>query len=304
MKIIFMGSAAFAVPTLNALIENGHEVALVVTQPDKPAGRGQHMHSPPLATRAKETGLQLYQPKSIKNEKVIAKLRGIVADIIIVVAYGKILPNEIINMTKFGCVNVHSSLLPKYRGAAPINWAIVNGETESGVTTMRICEELDAGDILLQEKVGIKDSDTTTDLHDKLADIGAKLLLRTIDDIKNNRAKPIPQDGSKATFAPILKKEDGHIDWTKSAKSIHNLVRGMLPWPSAYTKLEGKLLKIYSSRILDTNACCKPGTVHATKSELFFDTGDKQLLIEELQIEGKKRMRTEDFLKGHKIYAK
>lgn len=301
MKIIFMGSAAFAVPSLAALHNARYDLAVVVTQPDKPAGRGRKLTTPPVADRAKDLGLPVYQPKSVKSEKAIEKIRSYRPDMIVVVAYGKILPRELLDIPPLGCVNVHASLLPKYRGAAPINWAVVNGEKETGVTTMFINEELDAGDILLTKHIPIEEDDTSITLHDRLAPIGAGLLLETIDGLKGRSIELAPQDGSQATFAPMLKKEDGSIDWKKDAGSIRNLIRGMQPWPSAYTHLDGKMLRIFDAAVLEAITLDKPGTILDVEECIVVATGDGKLCIKELQLEGKKRMTARDFLHGHKI---
>jgi methionyl-tRNA formyltransferase len=301
MKIIFMGSAAFAVPSLNELHKAGHNIEVVITQPDKPAGRGRKLSSPPVAEQAKQSNLPLYQPKSVKAKKVIEKISSLEPDIIVIVAYGKILPKELLELPRLKCVNVHASLLPKYRGAAPMNWAIVNGEKETGVTTMFINEELDAGDMLLSKSIPIGDDDTTLTLQEKLASIGADVLLETIEKIKDGTIKPEPQDGTKATFAPIMKKEDGYINWNKGSLEIRNLIRGMQPWPSAYTHLDGKMLKIYCATILETTVTETPGTVLAAGDDIVVATGDGKLCINELQLEGKRRMTSTDFLHGHKV---
>lgn len=301
MNILFMGSAAFAIPSLSALSKSGHKVSAVITQPDKPAGRGQKLTSPPAAIAASKLGFELYQPKSIRNEKVLEKIAEFGPDIIVVVAYGKLLPKGLLDMPKYGCINLHPSLLPKYRGAAPIQWTIVNGEKESGVTTMRISEDLDAGDILLQEKTAIQEGETAVTLHDRLAEMGANLVLKTIDGLLKNTVKQIPQEASKVTFAPIIKKEDGLIDWSETALKIKNLILGMQPWPIAYTHLEGKQLKISAATINDHETTARPGTVTIVKNCLIVSTGQGSLSIGELQIEGKRKMNTVDFLNGHKL---
>jgi methionyl-tRNA formyltransferase len=301
MRIIFMGSAAFAVPSLAALHSAKYDVAMVLSQPDKPAGRGRHMTAPPLASFARNLGLPLYQPKSLKGDDAIGRIRECRPDMIVVVAYGKLLPKEVIDIPPEGCVNVHSSLLPKYRGAAPINWAIVNGEKETGVTTMFINEELDAGDILLKKRMPIGDDDTAITLHNKLAPLGAELLLETIEGLKKKAIRPEHQDGRAATYAPVIKKEDGVIHWEKSAASIRNLIRGMQPWPSAYTHLDGKMLRIFDANVLDAPALSPPGTILAAADSIVVATGSGKLSISELQLEGKNRLRAPDFLNGHKV---
>lgn len=301
MKIIFMGSAAFAVPSLDALHNAGHEILTVITQPDKPAGRGRQLASPPAANEAKQLGLPLYQPKSIKSQKVVDKIRSLNPELIVVVAYGKILPGELIDIPKLGCINVHASLLPKYRGAAPINWAVVNGEEETGITTMLINEDLDAGDMLLKEFVRIEDSDTAITLHDRLCPLGAKLLLETIEGLKRGSIIPKPQDHSAATPAPLIKKEDGLINWSADAVSIRDLVRGMQPWPTAYTHFEMKVLKLLDVTVLDESVKDRPGSAKVLGNFIVVATGRGRIRINELQLEGKRRMTSRDFLNGYKI---
>lgn len=298
-----MASAAFALPSLEAASQK-HEIALVVTQPDKPAGRGMNLKQCPVAARAAGLGLPLYQPKSIKSKKVLEKIFSFNPEIILVVAYGKMLPTELLNFPKYGCVNLHSSLLPKYRGAAPINWAVVNGEGVSGVTTMYISEELDAGDILLQEKTAILENDTAETLHNRLAQIGAKLLMKTIDGLADGSVVPTGQDSQKVTFAPIIKKEDGKIDWKKTTREIKNLIRGMQPWPGAFTFFKGKTLKFFNAEPVRSSFPGKPGEVVEISNGIVVATGDGFLRIDDLQIEGKRRMNYKDFLNGHKLEVK
>lgn len=301
MKIIFMGSAAFAVPSLEALIESEHEVTLAVTQCDKPSGRGLKVHECPVAAHANSKKIPLFQPLKLKDDSVCAHFSDIKPDLIVVVAYGKLIPREIFCLPKFECVNVHASLLPKYRGAAPINWAVVNGEEKTGVTTMKINERMDAGDILLQEEVKIDPTETATELHDRLAAIGAKLLIRTIEGLEKKTVEPLPQDESRATYAPMLKKEDGLIDWKKSGKEIFNLIRGMQPWPVAHTHLDSKMLKIYGAVISAESGGEAPGTVVKANKNLAVATGEGTLYLTDVQLEGKKRMPVDAFLRGHKI---
>ena len=301
MKIIFMGSAAFAVPSLNALIESGHEVLSVVTQCDKPAGRGLKVHACPVATFAQSNDIPFFQPTKLKEDLAFAHFSGLKPDLIVVVAYGKFIPDDILSLPKFGCVNVHASLLPKYRGAAPINRAVVNGEVKTGVTTMRLNEKMDAGDILLQEEVEIGAAETAIELHDRLAIIGANLLIETIQGIETKAVKPVPQNESAATYAPLLKKEDGLIDWKKSAREIFNLIRGMQPWPVAYTHLDGKMLKIFGAKTFDEKRGEPPGTILEASKNLAVATGSGTLYLTDVQLEGKKRMTVDTFLRGHKI---
>lgn len=301
MKLLFMGSAAFAVPSLEALASSGHEILEVVTQPDKPAGRGMHLHCCPVAELAREKNLPLYQPKSVKPPEVIEHIRLLAPEIIVVVAYGKILPTALLEIPPRGCVNVHSSLLPKYRGAAPINWAIVNGETETGVTTQRIVEELDAGDILLSIATTIDEVETAAQLHDRLAPMGAELLLTTLEQIEKGMITSRPQDPDEATWAPIIKKEDGYVDWSKPAHAIFNRIRGFVPWPGSFAMLEEKQLKIFEAAPADVQTQEAPGTVIESGKHLAVACGKGVLYLIEVQLEGKKRMTATDFLRGHKV---
>lgn len=299
MKIIFMGTAEFAVPSLNLIFEKKYNIVTVITQPDKKAGRGMKLTPPPVAVAASTLGLPLYQPKSVKSARVLDKIKALKPDLIIVVAYGKLLPNELLDIPPLGCINIHPSLLPKYRGAAPLNWPIINGDKQTGTTIMYINDELDAGDIILQETIDIAESDTTITIHNKLAPMSATLLAKAIEKIKT--LKPVPQDPAKATLAPILTKNDGLIDWNKSATEIRNRIRGMQPWPSAYTHLDGKRVRIFDATILDDSTPDKPGTLHLSGEHIVVATSSGKLSINELQLEGKKRMRVQDFLNGHKI---
>ena len=301
MKIIFMGSAGFAVPSFDALVDSKHEILEVITQPDKPAGRGKKITQCPMAKAASEHGLKLYQPKSVKKSDTIEHIAEIAPDIIVVVAYGKILPNELLNIPPMKCINVHSSLLPKYRGAAPINWAIVEGETETGVTTQRITEKLDAGDILLQASTPIDELETARELHDRLSLIGADLLLRTLEGIEDRTIEPRPQNEEESTYAPIIKKEDGLIDWSKPAIQIFNLMRGFTPWPGTFTHLDGKTLRLHVAAIDRTPHDENPGTIIECSGDLCVACGEGRLYLIEVQIEGKRRMSAKDFLNGHAI---
>jgi len=297
-----MGSSSFAIPSLEMLISWEHEIALVVCQPDKPAGRGLLLHPCPVALFATAKGLPLFQPRVLKDSAAVSNLKRWNPDLIIVVAYGKILPKEILDLPGRGCINVHASLLPKYRGAAPINWAITNGEKTTGVTTMMINERMDAGDILLQEITPIGPQETSADLHTRLADIGAKLLIKTVEGIQKREIVAKPQDETLATYAPILKKEDGIINWSLSAHNISCLIRGMQPWPVAHTFFEGKMLKIFEARILEENSSSSsPGTVVTSENQLAVATGQGTLYLDEVQLEGKKRMQINAFLRGHHI---
>lgn len=300
MKIVFMGTPEFAVPSLKALVDSGEEVAAVVAQPDKPQGRGLKLSPPPTKVFAEERGITVLQPPGIRTEAFLRDLAELNPDIIIVAAYGKILPKSVLELPGFGCINVHASILPKYRGAAPVNWAIARGEKVTGVTIMRMDEGMDTGDILLTREVPIDDDDTGETLSGKLSLAGAELLLRALENLKRGELHPLKQNGSLATYAPMLKKEDGRIDWSKPAGEIRNLIRGMLPWPGAFTLLGGKLLKIYKAAI--SEGAGKEGEViTAPQGVLRVMTGKGALDILELQIEGGKRLPSKDFLSGRKI---
>lgn len=300
MKILFMGTPEFAVASLQALIDSEDEVVAVVCQSDKPKGRGLEVTSPPTKILAEKQGIPVLQPQKIKTEDFFNELKKLSPDLICVAAYGKILPKNILDLPPLGCINVHASLLPKYRGAAPINWAIISGEKITGITTMKMDEGMDTGDMILKKEVYIDDEDTGETLSQKLSNIGAELLIGTIKLLKEGKLHPIPQDHSQATYAPMLKKEDGHIEWGKSAQEIRNLVRGTIPWPGAYTTSEGKLLKIYKGRV--SEGAGRPGEVIKSDSGILrIATGSGALDVIELQIEGGKRLESKVFLRGRRI---
>ncbi|MEW6144776.1 MAG: methionyl-tRNA formyltransferase [Thermodesulfobacteriota bacterium] len=300
MRIVFMGTPGFAVPSLKALIESGEEVAALVAQPDKPRGRGLKPSPPPTKIAAEERGIPVLQPHSIRTGEFLRELSRLKPDLICVAAYGKILPKALLDLPGHGCINVHASLLPKYRGAAPVNWAIVRGEKVTGITIMRMDEGMDTGDILLAREMPIDYDDTGETLSEKLSLLGAELLLEAIASLKRGDLHPVRQDGSAATYAPMLRKEDGRIDWTKPAGEIRDLIRGMLPWPGAYTSLDGKMLKIYKASSSEGEG--SPGVViSAPQGILRVVTGRGALDIQELQIEGGKRLGSREFLLGRKI---
>lgn len=296
--IIFFGTPEFAVPSLKALISKGEKILLVVTQPDKPKGRGKNVQAPEIKKVALQYGLPISQPEKIKDENFIKKLKSLSPEFCIVVAYGKILPKEILEIPKYGCINLHASLLPKYRGAAPIQWALINGEKITGVTTMIIDEGLDTGPILLQKEVPITDEDNTETLSKKLSLIGAELLVETIDKMRKKLIIPIPQTGD-ITYAPLLKKEDGKINWNNPAKKIFDLVRGTYPWPCAYSFLKNERVKIIKTEVLEGNAA--PGLIIRAKNELIVGTQEGLLRILLIQPEGKKIMTAQEFISGRKI---
>ena len=302
MRVIFMGTPDFAVGTLEALIKAGHEVVLAVTQPDRPKGRGGKMQFSDVKVCALEHNIEVYQPERIRQIECMEYLRGYNADIIVVVAFGQILPKEILEMPKYGCVNVHASLLPKYRGAAPIQWAVINGEKVTGVTTMRMDEGLDTGDMIMTREVELTPDETGGSLFDRLAVVGAELCTETLAALEAGTATFTPQDHDKATKVGIIKKQFGEIDFTKSAAEIECLMRGLDPWPSAFTHVGGKLLKLWKADVTDMEG--EPGTIiEAGKDRLIIGCGKGALSIKELQLEGKKRMQTADFLRGYSLNA-
>ncbi len=302
MKIVFMGTPDFAVGALEALVEAGHEVVAVVTQPDKPKGRGKEMQQTPVKVCALKHNIEVFQPVKIKTAEAVEVLRGYEADLFVVAAFGQILSKEILDMPKYGCVNIHASLLPKYRGAAPIQWAILDGEKETGVTIMQMNEGLDTGDMLTKVIVPIEDTDTGESLFDKLAEAGAKLLVETIPQIEAGTLKPEPQDDSLSTYAKMIKKEMGLIDWKKEAIVLERLVRGMNSWPSAYTHFNGKTLKVWEAAVEGGENKAEPGTVvEVTKNSIKVQTGQDLLVLKQIQLEGKKRMDVAAFLLGYKV---
>lgn len=302
MRIVFMGTPDFAVPVLEALCDAGHEVAAVVTQPDKPRGRGKEMQYTPVKESALERGIEVYQPVKVKDEAFVQILKEINPDVIVVVAFGQILPTTILHMPKYGCINVHASLLPKYRGAAPIQWVIIDGEKETGITTMQMDEGLDTGDMMLKAVISIDEKETGGSLHDKLAGIGGTLIVDTLKQVEEGSIVLEKQDDSKSNYAKMLNKKLGRIDFEKSAEEIERLIRGLNPWPSAYTSLNGKTLKIWDADVRKEKTNIPPGEIiEVTNDEILVSTGDGVLIINELQLEGKKRMDTESFLRGYKV---
>ena len=298
MKIIYMGTPDFAVGPLKALIEAGHEICAVVTQPDRQKGRGKEMAPSPVKECAMEYGLPVLTPVKIKEAEAIEELKRYPADIFVVAAFGQILSEEILNMPEYGCVNIHASLLPKYRGAAPIQWSIIDGEKETGVTIMQMDKGLDTGDILFQKKVPITEEETGASLFDKLAEAGAELIVEALAKIEKGEVIPLKQDDNNSCYAKMLSKSTGKIDWNKSAVEIERLVRGLNSWPSAYTEYKGKQLKIWKAEVLP-HIEGKPGTIaKVTKDAVIVCTGDGALSLLEIQLEGKKRMSTKEFLLG------
>ncbi len=312
MKVIFMGTPDFAVGTLKAIIEAGHEVSLVVTQPDKPKGRGGKMAISAVKEAAIEYDLPVFQPDRIRKEENIDYLKNYEADVIVVVAFGQILPKEILEMPKYGCVNVHASLLPKYRGAAPIQWAVIDGEKVSGVTTMHMDEGLDTGAILLQKEVELAEDETGGSLFDRLSAVGASLLVETLKGLEEGTVEDKAQDDSLASHTSIIKKSMGQIDFNRPAKEIECLIRGLNPWPSAFGHYKEKLLKIWKAKVLteeetkelygaESSSAEAGEVVKVSKNALLVKTGEGLLSILELQLEGKKRMEIDAFLRGVQI---
>ena len=308
LRVVFMGTPEFAVPCLAALhADDSCEVIGVYTQPDKPRGRGQKLLPSPVKAWAEEHGLPVHQPVKIKTEEATAELKGLKPDLVVVVAFGQILSQEILDIPPHGCINVHGSLLPRYRGAAPMQWCVINGETKTGITTMMMDAGLDTGDMLLKEELTIGPDMTLEEVHDNLMEMGAQVLMKTIEELRAGTLKRVPQEG-ESNYAPMLTKETGHIDWQKSAQEIHNLVRGLNSWPGAYTAHEGQKFKIW--RTVLTGETVTSGTtageiLAADSSQgLKVAAGDGQVLaITELQAPGKKKMQVQDYLRGNSLAA-
>lgn len=298
MKVVYMGTPEFAVPPLNAIMNAGHNVTGVFTQPDKPKGRGYVLTPPPVKECALENNIPVYQPRSMKNGEAIKILKQLNPDIIVVVAFGKILPKEILDLPKYGCVNVHASLLPRYRGAGPIQWCVLNGEKTTGVTTMKMAEGLDTGDMLLKTETEIGENETAGQLHDRLSQIGAKLITETLIALENGTVTPQKQDDSLSNYAPMLTKELCKINWSSTAQEVHNKVRGLDPWPVAVSAVNGKRVKIYSTSFCEKSG--KAGRV-ICENPLTVACGENSVIINQIQPEGKKRMDAQDFVRGYRI---
>lgn len=333
MKVLFMGTPDFAAVSLKKLIDSGYEITAVVTQPDKPKGRGGHMTCSPVKELAMEHGIDVYTPVRIRNEEEIELVRRLEFDVIVVAAFGQILPKEILDMPEYGCINVHSSLLPKYRGAAPIQWAVINGDKVSGVTIMKMDEGLDTGDILLQRKLELAQKETGGSLFDKLAQLGAQLLIETLTGLKEGTITPVKQNEAGSSYVGMLKKEDGKIDFSKSAVSIERLIRGLNPWPGAFSKLNGKNVKLWDADVVSREDALKliaPKSINGSdvssdagskalfdaafengygtvagvsKESIFVVTGDGVLKINTIQPEGKKCMDCGAYLRGYPVKA-
>ncbi|MFJ8256905.1 methionyl-tRNA formyltransferase [Peribacillus asahii] len=305
-KIIFMGTPDFSVPVLKRIMDEGYEVIAVVTQPDRPVGRKKVLTPPPVKVEAEKYGIPVYQPEKIRNEADLAEILALKPDLVVTAAFGQILPNELLEAPKFGCINVHASLLPELRGGAPIHYSILQGKEKTGITIMYMAEKLDAGDILTQAEVVIEEEDNVGTLHDKLSQVGSDLLAETLPKLINGELTPIKQDEAKATFASNIKRSDERIDWTRTGQEIYNHVRGLNPWPVAYTLLEGNVLKVWQAKKLSGMKESAPGTIIDVREEgVVVATGNETaILITVLQPSGKKKMLAKDYLRGAGAFIK
>jgi methionyl-tRNA formyltransferase len=300
LRMVFMGTPAFACPSLQRLLDRGDEILAVVTQPDRPKGRGQQLMPPPVKALAEQHGILVMQPHKVRVPEFIEIVKELAPDLIVVVAFGQILPKALLDIPRYGCINVHASLLPRYRGAAPINWCIINGEVETGVTIMQMDVGLDTGDMLIRKSIPIEPDEDASSLHDRLAVTGAEALAETLDLLAGNKLQPEKQEDALSCYAPMLKKDDGRIDWSKGAVVIRNMVRGMTPWPGAFTALGGNILKICRAGLGQGSG--SPGTVlRAGRTGLEVACGSGSIIIEELQLEGRKRITADQFLSGYTI---
>ncbi|MGN0507343.1 MAG: methionyl-tRNA formyltransferase [Lachnospiraceae bacterium] len=310
MKAIFMGTPEIAATILEEVVKSRHELLAVVTQPDKPKGRGHEMAFPPVKEVALAHDIPVLQPEKARAPEFLEEIRRLNPDIILVAAYGKLLPKELLELPKFGCINVHASLLPKYRGASPIQWTVINGEKKSGVTIMHMAEGIDTGDMILSKEVELAPDETAGSLHDKLAEIGGPLLLEAMDLLETGRAPRIPQKEEEATYVKMLDKTMGCLNFRQPAVLLERLIRGLNPWPSAYTKLDGKNMKLWKAEVVSDEQISKemktsePGTVvNVEKNGFGILTGDGVLFVKELQLEGKRKMTAEEFLRGYELKA-
>ena len=304
MRIVFMGTPDFSVPVLEALVKGGHEGVAAVTQPDKPKGRGKAVLMTPVKEKALELGIPVYQPARARDEEFYAQMQALSPDVAVVVAFGQILPQRLLDVPRYGSINIHASLLPKYRGAAPIQWAVINGDKETGITTMQMDAGVDTGDMLEQVVIPIAPDETGGSLHDKRSAAGCPLILSTLKKLEEGTLKPVPQPAEGATHVGMLSKSFGNIDWSQEAVQIERLIRGLNPWPSAYTRLGEKTLKLWQAKVLEEEYPGVPGQViEAEKDRFLVKTGKGTLQILSLQLEGKKRMDTEAFLRGNAVEA-
>lgn len=305
MRIVFMGTPDFAVPCLRALLDMKHDIAAVVTQPDRGVVRGKKLPPPPVKVLAAEAGVPVYQPEKIKTKEFTQTLRDLKPDVIVVVAFGQILSQEILDIPPYGCINVHASLLPKYRGAAPINWCIIKGEKLTGVTTMYMDKGLDTGDMIINKELVIYENETAGELHDRMMELGASVLSETMELLAAGTVKRIPQNNAEATYAPIMTKALGRIDWSKDAYEIRNLVRGTYPWPGAFSTYNGKVFKVLSAEVCEYGVKNeKWGSITSVnRDSIVISCGTGSLRVKELQFENEKRMSVEAYLRGHEITA-
>jgi methionyl-tRNA formyltransferase len=305
MNVIFMGTPGFAVPTLQKLHESTHNIVLVVTQPDKPFGRGKKLKKSEVKETAEQLELKIFQPDKIKKQENIDVLKSYNPDVIVVVAYGQLLSKEILTMPKYGCINVHASLLPELRGAAPLNWAIINGETKTGITTMQMDVGLDTGDMLLKTEVEIDENMNAGELHDILMHKGADLLIETLDKLEKNQLAPQKQDDSLSNYAPMFNNENRKINWNITAKNIHDLIRGLSPWPAAYFIMDEKTVKVYKSSYMSDDSDYEPGYVIKANNEgIFVKAKDGIVILKEIQMPGKNKMSVEAYMRGNKFPEK
>lgn len=302
MRIVYLGTPSFAVPTLEALLRAGHEVVAVVTQPDRPKGRQGELALPPVKQCAIAHGLPVFQPERVRRAEPVEHLRALAPEIMVIVGYGQILPQSVIDIAPRGIVNVHASLLPRWRGAAPIQWSIVHGDSVTGVTTMQIDAGLDTGRMLLKASTEIGSDEDAIGLGERLSHMGAELLTETLDGLERGSIAPEQQDPEQATYAPILKKEDGRIDWNAPARHIHNLVRGMQPWPGAHTLFRGRLFHVWIARLADERSSGPPGALRAGREGLLASAGDGRTIeLIEVQAEGRRRMHAQEFARGQRL---
>lgn len=301
MRVLFMGTPDFAVPSLEILIENGYEICGVYTQPDKPKGRGHKLQFSPVKELALTHGVSVFQPNTLRTKEAAEQIRALDPELIVVVAYGKILPRTVLEIPAFGCINVHGSLLPKYRGAAPIQWTVLNGDKTAGVTTMYMADGIDTGNILLKAETPVGAEETAGELFDRLKDLGARLLLQTLERLQNGRLHPEPQKEDEATLAPMLSKDLAALDWNRPAEELHCFIRGLNPWPSAYGVFLGKKVKIHRAKVFSLASSEEPGTLAAFPEGLVVFCGTGALLLTEIQPENSKRMDGKSYLLGHPL---
>ncbi|MGM0416346.1 MAG: methionyl-tRNA formyltransferase [Thermodesulfobacteriota bacterium] len=302
MRVVFMGTPQFAIPTFEGLIESGVKIVGVFTQPDRPKGRGRKLEASPVKQLALEHGLPVFQPQRLRDKEAVKQVRDLKPELIVVIAYGQILPQEVLDIPKYGCINVHASLLPRHRGAAPINKALIEGDPTTGVTTMQMDAGLDTGDMLVKKSISIFPNENAGELHDRLAHLGREAMEETLARLCAGTLSAQRQDDSRSSYAPMLKKEDGLIDWTRPATSIHNQVRGLYPWPGAFTYLGGEVLKVADTRIVDSSGT--PGEIlKAEDSGVVVACGKGALQVRKLQLPGKKMLPAADFLRGVKLQS-